>query len=79
VTINHGEARSLEFYLTHGTPAQGAHDISVQLQAIEPYTDRQLSKLRHVLTLLDQLERDQQDTAASWRTTIHELATEATK
>jgi hypothetical protein len=50
MTINQSTAReALAWLRTYGTPEHAAHQVTVQLTAIQPYTDGQLVTVRTVL------------------------------
>lgn len=75
MTVTRATARTAEYLLTqHGTAAAGAYQCSVQLRAIKPYTDRQLSAVRHLLEVLAQLEDRDPEKAGRWRTAIRDIA-----
>ncbi len=68
-------AQTLDYLLaTHETPARAAHDCSISLQAIRPYSDSRLENVRDILRRMDRLAPLALD---KWREAIRRIAAEA--
>ena len=71
--VSQETAKSIVHYLdTLGlTPAQAAHDCSITLRSIEPYTDRRTERLRDAIRRLDSLSPEKLE---AWKVGIRQIA-----